>query len=139
MKITRLQREFIGEQFHTPKGGTLTVTGITDQTSGRNAVFTVECSICSVDEVLFPDGFTSTKSNLVCNERVPCPCSGRYKYSPNQYHILVQRNCAQKGYTLLEFGAESGEWFGAAKTPITLLNPKTGRTWTTTVYGFLNT
>ncbi|HAS3326879.1 TPA: hypothetical protein NJN57_001171 [Vibrio cholerae] len=139
MKITKGQKEFIGTQFPTPKGGTLTVTGITDQTSGHNAVFTLECSICGVDEVLFPDGFTSTKSNLVCNARVPCSCSGRYKYSPNQYHILVQRNCAQKGYTLLEFGAESGEWFGAAKTPITLLNPKTGRTWTTTVYGFLNT
>ncbi|HDV5276593.1 TPA: hypothetical protein RI707_003460 [Vibrio cholerae] len=139
MKITKGQALFIGTQFPTPKGGTLTVTGITDQTSGRNAVFTLECSICGVDEVLFPDGFTSTKSNLVCNERVPCPCSGRYKYSPNQYHILVQRQCAQKGYVLLEFGDESEEWFGASKTPITLLNPKTKRTWTTTIYVFLNT
>ncbi|CAL9961113.1 hypothetical protein VPHF99_0060 [Vibrio phage F99] len=77
MKLTKSQQEFIGTTFNTPKGGVLTVTGVKGISGNGGALFWVECSVCSLDEELFPDRFYSNKRNLETG-KVPCGCNGRY-------------------------------------------------------------
>ncbi|AGH32055.1 hypothetical protein VPIG_00199 [Vibrio phage PWH3a-P1] len=49
---TKSQREFVGTKFPTPKGGVLTVVGVSGDKSGSNVKFICECSICSKDTEL---------------------------------------------------------------------------------------
>ncbi|WNO47268.1 hypothetical protein [Vibrio phage vB_VibM_10AMN] len=94
-ELTKGQREFIGTQFETDNGSTLTVTDVSHK-QGSSAVFTLECSVCSRDKELFPYGsITSTKSGLV-RGRVPCSCSNSPKWAPEQDLILTNRFLAEK-------------------------------------------
>ncbi|HBN6837435.1 TPA: hypothetical protein L3330_003479 [Vibrio cholerae] len=133
MKITRLQREFIGTTFDTPKGSVLTVTGVAGK-QGSHTLFSLECSICSNDKELFPDRFTSFKSNLV-KGAVPCGCAKNTNWTQSQYEILINRECLERGY---EFRGFAGDWKGK-NTYLRLHNPINGNTWeSTTINNFLN-
>lgn len=93
---TRLQREFVGTTFKTSKGGILTVTGVAGKIGSNNAVFTLECSVCSEDKELFPDGtITSVKVSLL-EGSVPCDCAKKRKWTPEQDLILVNRLLTEK-------------------------------------------
>lgn len=132
---TKSMREFIGTQVTTDKGGVLTVTGVVGRNSSGNAIFSLECSVCSKDEELFPAGsITSVKGGLV-NGQVPCGCAFNPKWSQYQYATLIKRQCSERGY---EFQGFVGKWKGAT-TYLKLHNLKNGNTWeSTNVYSFLN-
>uniref|UniRef100_A0AB39AJB5 Homing endonuclease n=1 Tax=Vibrio phage P018-4 TaxID=3229728 RepID=A0AB39AJB5_9CAUD len=91
---TKGQREFVGTQFQTPKGGVLTVTGVAGK-NGKIAVFSLECSVCSKDKELFPDVFISTKGHLM-KDQVPCGCAKSPKWTPKQDLILTNRLLEEK-------------------------------------------
>lgn len=91
---TKGQREFVGTKFDTPKGGVLTVTGVGGK-SDTKTLFHLEFSICSNDKELFPDRFTSFKSNLV-KGFVPCGCGLAPKWSNEQDLILTNRLLTKK-------------------------------------------
>ncbi|HAS2514412.1 TPA: hypothetical protein LNG45_003469 [Vibrio cholerae] len=135
MKITRLQREFIGEQFHTPKGGTLTVTGVSPIKQGRGALFTVECSVCSADAELWPSGSIIASKGHLIKGVVPCGCTRSPRWTQDQFEILVKRKCEEKGYIFQGF---VGEYKGAF-TYLRLHNLQNDNTWeTTTITSFLH-
>lgn len=134
MKITRLQREFVGTTFLTPKGSTLTVIGVSGK-QGRLVLFTLECSMCSKDKELWPYGsITSQKCSLVRGS-IPCGCAKKPHWTQDQYEILINRKCAERGYQFMGF---VGEWEGNL-TYLRLHNPKNDNTWkTTNISSFLN-
>ncbi|HAS2751106.1 TPA: hypothetical protein I6X49_002796 [Vibrio cholerae] len=128
MKITKGQKEFIGSQFSTPKGGTLTVTSVHPIKQGRAALFTLVCSICSADTELWPrDSIIASKGHLV-NGHIPCACTNHVRWTKGQFEILIKRKCEEKGYIFQGF---VGEYKGSL-TYIKLHNPSNGVTWQTT-------
>lgn len=133
-ECTPSQRDFIGTEFPTPKGGVLTVVGCCKEKIGTSALFKVECSICSKDVELFPDGFRSTKDCLIRGQ-VPCKCSNKFKWKESQYKVLVNRGCTKHNYKFLGW---SGEFVGV-RTKLHLHNLGNGNNWNTaTVDSFLN-
>ncbi|HBK7931419.1 TPA: hypothetical protein LNI27_003449 [Vibrio cholerae] len=134
MKITKGQKEFIGTQFPTPKGGTLTVVDVSHK-QGNHAVFTLECSVCSLDKELWPHGsIKSLKGNLEKGQ-VSCGCSNIPKWTQSQYEILINRKCEEKGYIFQGF---VGEWEGNL-TYLRLYNSVNGNTWeSTNISSFIN-
>jgi len=129
---------FIGSNFDTPKGGVITVVGIS--TSPRvdgHKKYLCECSICSKDTELFPDLFESVKRGLTGSKsrkpRVICGCT-KFKWSESQQVILVKREAALRGYT---FSGWSGVFKGA-KTKLHLYNPVTGNSWDSTTINNFN-
>lgn len=67
---TKGQREFIGTQFPTPRGGVLTVVGVSEnRTSFKYINFVYECSLCSLDTELFPLGSLYTSKNSLLKVR----------------------------------------------------------------------
>ncbi|AGG57814.1 hypothetical protein VPBG_00042 [Vibrio phage helene 12B3] len=92
--LTHSQRDFIGTQFITEKGSILTVTGVSGKI-GSNDLFSVECSVCSEDTELFPDGFSRVKGMLQNKDgslkAIPCGCSNSPKWTDRQDEILTQR------------------------------------------------
>ena len=68
----------------------LTVTGISHY-NGSAAIFAIHCEICSKDIELFPNGFVSTKSRIINNNK-PCACSKSYKWNADQLIILAKRS-----------------------------------------------
>ena len=134
-ECTPSQREFIGTTFPTPKGGVLTVVGCCKERGGsRAALFKVECSICSDDVELFPDGFKSVRGSLVTGN-VSCGCAKNTHWNEPQYKVLVERECKKRNYGFLGW---SGEFVGA-HTKLHLHNLVNGNMWnTTSMSGFLN-
>ena len=131
-ECTPSQREFIGTTFPTPKGSVLTVVGCCVEKSATHSLFKVECSICSADVELFPDGFKSQKSNLVSG-KVPCGCS-KTKYDEHQFKLLVKRECTKRNYKFLGWA----EKFVGAHTKLLIHNLVNGNIWnTTSVQNFL--
>lgn len=134
IELTPNQKEFIGTQFPTPKGGVLTVTGVLGK-CGTTAIFSLDCSICSLDTELWPkSSIKSVKGSLV-NGRIPCGCSGKPSWTEEQAKIRVERECSKRGYILHGW---SGEYKGRF-TYLDLENQKTGNRWqSTTINGFMN-
>jgi len=81
---------FIGTQFPTPKGGTLTVIG-DNGLKGNDRKYTLECSICSKDEELWPLGSIQTTKRILNKGSVPCGCAKNPKWKEWQNKIRVQR------------------------------------------------
>jgi hypothetical protein len=92
---TKNQREFVGSEFDTPKGGVLTVTGVSKRKTGSHARFTCRCSICSKDIELFPEDFTATKGAL-SQGSFPCMCTKTDTLTDRQELLLVNRKLLVK-------------------------------------------
>lgn len=127
IKLTKSQKDFIGSTFPTPKGGVLTVTGVSRDydSNGSNIKFTVECSLCIQDAELFQEEFVALKTNLT-KGKCPCGCTRTPRWSEYQNKIRVQRECDKRGYIF-------HGWFGGYsknKTYLDLENPETGNRWT---------
>lgn len=128
MSINDKVDDFIGATFPTPNGWVLTVTGWDGERNGSgNKKYTIECSTCSKDTELFPDGFKSLKGNLVRGQ-VPCGCAKNPRWSEYQHKVHVQRECKNLGYI---FHGWVGEFKGVF-TKLELENPKTGNRWEST-------
>lgn len=126
-ELTKVQKDFIGTKFETPKGGVLTVTGVVGK-HGSSAVFSLECSICSEDSKLWPaKSIKSTKGHLV-RGGVSCGCAVSPRWSEGQTKIRVKRECEERGY---EFRGWVGEFKGNT-TKLSLFNPITGNGWDST-------
>lgn len=134
MKLTKNQQEFIGTTFPTHKGGVLTVTGVVGKSSSNNAIFSLECSICSEDQELWKEGsITSSKGGLVKGS-IPCGC-GKPKWTEEQAKIRVKRECITRGYN---FHGWYGEYKGL-ETKLDLENPITVNRWqSTNINSFFN-
>lgn len=130
MNLTKSQKDFIGTIFTTPKGGKLTVVGVS-RIAHTAAVFSLRCSLCSEDEELWPKGsITSPKGSLV-KGKVPCGCSSFTNWTECQNTLRVLRECKTRGYVF------KGWYKGYKKTFTRLIleNPLTGNTWNTAVLG----
>jgi len=69
MELTEKQKEFLGAQFPTPKGGVLTVIGVAGKVR-RVAQFTCSCSLCSTEDGVWCNGsIVSSKGNLKKGDR----------------------------------------------------------------------
>lgn len=132
-ELLKWQKDFIGREFKTHKGGTLKVTGVAGK-KGAVTVFTLKCSICSEDLELFPEGsLVSTKGNLTDN-KTPCGCSKAPKWSKWQFEVLIKRACTKKGYLFLGFVGE----FKGRGTYIRLHNPANNTWESTNISSFLH-
>lgn len=90
---------FLGKQFETPTGSTLKVVSKVD----GQTKYMVECSICSYDKELFPDGIFSSKGNLISG-KIPCGCATQSNMSPRQKQILAKRKInSNENYTYIGF------------------------------------
>lgn len=126
-ELTPSQQEFIGTTFPTPKGGVLTVTGVVGK-SGSHALFGLECSICSKDIELWPEGSIKSKKGHLVNGRSPCGCSDRTQWTESQTKLRVQRECSKRGYVFHGWGGE----YKGNNTFLDLENPYTGNRWDST-------
>lgn len=95
-----MKDDFIGEEFHTQKGGVLKVIG--KEVIKRKVVYLCKCSVCSRDKELFPFPFKITKASLLKGVS-PCGCSKSPKWKKFQYKIRIERLCKDKNYTFLGF------------------------------------
>lgn len=73
----------------------LTVLGWT-RMSGTRRYLAVRCSVCSEDPELFGDGiFETTKDSLVRLGYLPCGCGWAFRYTQNQYEVMLRRKAAE--------------------------------------------
>ncbi|QZI89946.1 hypothetical protein MYOV057v1_p0031 [Vibrio phage 184E37.1] len=101
---TKGQREFVGTTFDTPSGSVLSVTGLL--VGGKHPKFSVECSVCSRDTELFPDGVFSSQKGILQNRdgslnKIPFGCSGKHSFTIEQHKVRVFRECVSRDYELL--------------------------------------
>lgn len=123
MIICNTSDNFIGNTRTLHSGAVQTVTGKKDSKG-----YYIHCSVCSLDEELWPKErvyLTLTQWN---ENKSPCGCSKSPKYKDWQYEVLCKRKASELGYEFLGWGSE----WKAQKTKIKLYNPKTGNTWNTT-------
>lgn len=106
---TKNQREFVGRTFPTPKGGVLTVVGVSIEKSNGAAKFICECSMCSADNELFPYNFSTTKGSLI-KGYVPCGCSNKPKWTEEQFNVRIKRECDSRGVHFSRFGRRVQRW-----------------------------
>jgi hypothetical protein len=122
----KLTKDFVGHSYITLFGNTLSVTGYyTEKQKGR---LILECSICSVDEELFPFGSIVTSTDSVNNMRCVCACNPKYKHSRKQNDLRILRRCKELNYT---FQGYINQYAGVT-TKLRLYNPSTGNTWGST-------
>jgi hypothetical protein len=95
-------KPFVGYSLETPKGGTLTISGYFAHRRDRR--YTCECSICSKDSELWPDGsITCIRSQVVDRGVIPCGCSPQTRWKDWQWEILVKRQAEKLGYQFIGF------------------------------------
>lgn len=86
---------FMGTEFLSYKGGTMTVVGVLPKVKGKTKKYLLTCSLCSQDKELFPEPFQSCISHLNFGTR-SCGCSKTYNWSKEQYIIKIKRVCSEK-------------------------------------------
>ncbi|CAL9961023.1 hypothetical protein VPHF99_0059 [Vibrio phage F99] len=112
----------------------LTVTGVSDK-GEVPAIFSVECSVCSKDQELWPFGSIKVTKDGLSRYHVPCGCSKAVQWNEKQLEVIVSRLCKTLGYTFKGFCGV----FSGMKSKMILENNCTGNVWnTTTVKNFLN-
>lgn len=122
---TKSQRDFIGSTFKTPKGGVLTVVGVSRDKVGTQPKFICECSVCSLDKELWEYGSITTTKPRLLNYNIPCGCSKSPVWKESQYYVRVKRRCKELGYTFHGFVGD----FKGNKTKIDMENPNTNNRW----------
>lgn len=75
------------EFFVTPKGGKITLI---KKVKGTKKNYEVNCSICSSDREMYPNGLVASISKLR-EGSVPCMCSPKQIFTPEQREILLSR------------------------------------------------
>ncbi|WP_278939206.1 hypothetical protein [Pseudomonas helleri] len=88
------QDEFCGSVFG--EGGNLTVIGWSGARTGK--LYIVECSVCKQDKELFGDGvFPIFKGSLQFGN-IPCGCSSKTRWTPQQYYVRLCRELGPNYY-----------------------------------------
>lgn len=133
-KWTKGQQEFVGRKFETPKGGVLTVIGVSNSNSS-NKRFICSCSICSEDYELWPRGSISTFKSFLESGTAPCGCTRTPRWSKYQYRVRIEKCCKERDYSFVGF---VGEWKGK-DTKLHLKDKRTGEEWkSSTIHMILN-
>lgn len=128
-----MEDNFINSIFKTRKGGTLTVTGVSKIKHSKDKYYKVECSLCSQDQELFPEGFVATKANLKSG-KIPCGCSSKYLWGEDQRIVQIKRLCKDKGYI---FNGWVDGIYKKSSTRIKLFNPVTNNKWEPLLNNFI--
>lgn len=129
--LMRKHEDYIGKTFTTQKGGILTVKErITKVSSKGNKImpYICECSICSLDEELWPYGSIVSHRATLNGGGTSCGCAGSIKWTEYQTRIRVSRLADDLGYI---FYGWYGEYNGN-KTYLDLYNPVTDNRWIST-------
>ena len=83
-------------------------------TKCNNAYFKLECTLCSSDTELFPEGWKNYMSNIKQGQGVSCKCSVSPKLSYEQWSIWCKRIANDRNLKFIRLG----EWAGNNKTPV---------------------
>lgn len=86
--------------YRTRKGNILTVEGET-RVKGRRKLL-VSCDVCSKDLELYKGLFITNQTSLN-RGRIPCGCSGHFKYNEDQAAVISKRRCEQVGKVFYGF------------------------------------
>lgn len=90
-RVKRVKAEdFIGTVFKTEVGSYIKVTSIKGKSSTGVTIFNVDCSFCSEDVELYPEGITASKQHLV-NNVFPCMCTKSPKLNYEQDLVVMNR------------------------------------------------
>lgn len=76
--------------------------GLSNRKRNGELMYEMECSICSPDKELYPDGFCMVSRDILKGIN-PCGCSVRSKLSMEQRFIILNRVCIEHGYELIGF------------------------------------
>ena len=95
---------FIGSTTKTAAGGVLTVVGWDGRKDGNTKVYTVTCSICSVDSEMFGSGLFYIRKGAFLKGADCCGCSPRHRWTLDQYELRVKRSMAGGKYTFVRWG-----------------------------------
>lgn len=113
--------DFIGTEFVTPKGSTLTVVGDNGLTSNKKKyIFT--CSICSKDEELWPYGSIQIRKSDILRDKFNCGCGANTYYNKEQQIVRCKRSCKELNY---QFIGLEGEYKSARETYVNAVNTET--------------
>ena len=77
-------------------GSKLKVTGVC------NYNYILECSICSLDTELWPNGSIVATKELILNNKSPCGCTPYTQYSKDQWLIMAHRAVEGKNFTVIK-------------------------------------
>ena len=133
MKLTEVQKAFIGEEFTTCKGNTLTVVSFKAKLPKRCPTYFLHCNVCSEDEELFPkDSIVSTKGNLTGGQ-IPCGCSKKPQWSIYQNEVRAKRRSKVLGFDFKGWA----EPYKGDKTKVILQSLTTGKEWDSVIFSNL--
>ena len=127
-KLTKQQKSFIGSVFPTPKGGELTVTGVSEQRQGNHCLYTLKCSLCK-DEDIFNEDFILARKSFLEKGYIPCGCSKNFRPNKKQIEIIKSKalfKLKRAGITLIgEPDIFTGEIFHTNHGVLTVLGHNT--------------
>lgn len=127
-KLTKQQKSFIGSVFPTPKGGELTVTGVSEQRQGNHYLYTLKCSLCKDEDVFNEDFILARKSSLE-KGYIPCGCSKNFRPNEKQIKIIKRKalfKLKRAGINLIgEPDIFTGEIFHTNHSVLTVLGHNT--------------
>jgi hypothetical protein len=116
--------------------GQLSIVGESDQRcpNTRGILYQVKCDTCSKDAELHGDGVFLTTITAIRKGEVPCACSKRYKWSPEQYLIRARRSAINLGIKVIHYAEH---WRGA-KTKVSVECLKDGHLWNKDISSIVN-
>lgn len=83
---------FVGKTFATPKGGIITVLGVVQRVTNRPKYVWVSCSICSMDDELWPEGSICCMPGSLTKGCAPCSCSKKPTLTLEQHLLIARRS-----------------------------------------------
>ena len=107
------------------------IVGITRVSNGKRKLI-CECPICSKDTELWPYGSIITDPSSLKRGRLSCGCSSQVSRTENQYKVIVNRMCSDKGLIFLGWDGD----FQRGNTFLRLMNPEIGYCWNTTIMNY---
>lgn len=100
---------FVGSEFPTPKGGVIRCMAILSYNKYSQKRYVFTCSICSIDNELWPYGRISSIKAPIVRGAIPCGCASKVKWTEDQYVTRLKRSAVESG---IEFIGFHGPWKG---------------------------
>lgn len=113
----------VGLEIKTKYGNTLTIKEVI-KVNGYER-FICECSVCSLDEELFPYGSIKGYKSHINKGHVPCGCSKTYRWSEQQSTVRIERLCNELRLVFIGFT----EQYKGHKTKLTIYSPELEETF----------
>lgn len=113
--------------------GKLKVIGI-ERDNRRKALLKVECSECSQDPELFPEGYFIIRQDHFKNDIKPCGCGKNVRWTDLKFLIKVKRIGEKKNFIVHGFAED----FHGANTKLDCECLIDGHKWTPTINNIIN-